>query len=688
MRRSRLAALLVTVSCLAACHSASPGSDGGAPIASASAALPSSSSAPPAPSAATATAIVAPLPREGGALVRSPRGDALYIADEDRSAIRRIALPLDESPPIVTPMPGRPAQVLAVGNLLLVTIRDPGLLLVMTPAADGTLAETARIVVPADAWGIAVSPDGKTAVVTSAWTHQVSVIDLDAKTVRYSLDVAREPRGVLVRDGKVAYVSHLVGAALTRIDLEGAGKATRVELPPSPLRTPIDARLDASFGFAMAMSPDGKRLFAARHALGAPGEAAWFGAPTVDVLMLANDKPLAPPRAGKPLGGTALEGVEIGDTWLDTPLPTMVQPRAMVYRQTTKTLLVASEGANTLFELNAVAIDPGVTPVSEQALGSAPDPTEPAPTRCGAPSGIALSVDEKLAYVWCRSTGDVALVELGTASEAKNLKVRHLADDTLSATAARGRRVFYDASDRITSGGLGCSGCHPDGRDDGHVWMEVQGPLTKAPIFVGGDSPMMDEKKPFDKFARQTPMLAGRVAAAGPYGWHAQNDDLEARVLEGARLHRWLNPPQPWERLQTAAKQRAAALADFLRTGLVPPPVSAHPLTPQEERGRAVFSSEETRCAGCHVPGTEYTNRVAVPIKQPGPTTQAAFSVETNDAFKTPSLLYVGGTAPYYHDGRAKTLEELIAGNEDRMGKTSQLSEEDRAALVAFLRTL
>jgi hypothetical protein len=616
------------------------------------------------------------------------RADALYIADEDRSVIRRVPLPLDERAVVVTPMPGRPAQVLATGDLVLVTIRDPGLLLVMKAAADGTLAEAARVALPADAWGLAVSPDGKTAVVTSAWTHQVSVIDLDAKTVRYSLDVEREPRGVVVRDDKVAYVSHLVGAALTRIDLEGPGKATRIDLPPSPLRTPLDVKLDASFGFSLAMSPDGKRLFAARHALGAPpGQAAWFGEPTVDVLMLANDKPLAPQRAGKPLGGTALEE-KIEETFLDTPLPTMVQPRAMVYRRTTKTLLVVSEGAHTLYELNALAIDPAITPIYQQALGSAPDPTEPAPTRGGSPSGIALSPDEKLAYVWCRTTGDVALVDLTTVSEARNVRIRHLADDPLPAAAARGRRVFHDASDPITSGGLACGGCHPEGRDDGHVWMEVDGPMTKAPIFIGAATAMMDQPKPFERHPRQTPMLAGRVAAAGPYGWHAQNDDLEARILEGTRLHRWLNPPQPWERLQTAAKQRAGALTEYLRTGLVPPPRPERPLTPQEERGRVVFTSEETRCAGCHVPATEYTNRVAVPIKQPALAATAAFSAEESDAFKTPSLLFVGGTAPYYHDGRASTLEALIAGNEDRMGKTSQLSEEDRAALVAFLRTL
>jgi cytochrome c peroxidase len=691
--------------CLAACDGrpAAP-ADGGA-NAAASAAV--ASSAAPSTSAADAPVpAVPPPPREGGALVRSWTGDALYVADEDHAVVRRVALPLDDGPALELPMPGRPAQVLAVGASLLVTIRDPSLLLVLGPPADGKagLVETARVALPGDAWGIAVSPDLKTAVVTSAWTHRVSVVDLDARTVRFSVDVPREPRGVVVSaDGKAAYVSHLVGAPITRVDLlapDGAPAAAdsgvaapapadprvhRVELPAAPLRAPAETTLGASWGFALALSPDGRRLFAARHALGAPGEAAWFGAPAVDVLLTGNDKPLAPRRPGRVIAMTMLDE-HVTDPWLDTPVAAIVQPRAMVYRRATGTLVVAGEGRHMLDELDALAIDPGAGTVFEQPLGSSDDPAEPAPTRGSAPAGVALSVDEGTAFVWCGASFDLVAVELpapGSARApvpAKDLRVRHLASDPLPALAARGRRVFHDASDPITSGGLACNGCHPEGRDDGHVWMEAQGPFTRAPIFVGGPAIVRTG------LARQTPMLAGRVAAAGPYGWHAQNDDLEARILEGVHLHRWLNPPMSWEKLQTAATQRAAALAAFVRTGLVPPPRLARPLTPQEERGRELFSSHDTGCAGCHPPATEYTTRVAVALPQPHP--GAPFAADPSDAFKTPSLLYVGGTPPYYHDGHAPTLAVLVSDNDDRMGRTRQLSEADRAALVAFLETL
>ena len=38
--------------------------------------------------------------------------------------------------------------------------------------------------------------------------------------------------------------------------------------------------------------------------------------------------------------------------------------------------------------------------------------------------------------------------------------------------------------------------------------------------------------------------------------------------------------------------------------------------------------------------------------------------------------------------GSAKTLEDVVEHNQDRMGKTSQLSTGERRALVAYLRTL
>lgn len=76
--------------------------------------------------------------------------------------------------------------------------------------------------------------------------------------------------------------------------------------------------------------------------------------------------------------------------------------------------------------------------------------------------------------------------------------------------------------------------------------------------------------------------------------------------------------------------------------------------------------------------------------------------IRDQNLFSTPSLRNIDLTAPYMHDGRFKTLEEVVAHYSGPMhrGKTLdpnlakhpqdglQLNPKDQAALVAFLKTL
>src|SRR5580704_12321130 len=62
---------------------------------------------------------------EGGALARAPGNDALYVADEDGRRLLRVSLPVEaRARPLEIPMPGRPAQVLALGKRALATVRS------------------------------------------------------------------------------------------------------------------------------------------------------------------------------------------------------------------------------------------------------------------------------------------------------------------------------------------------------------------------------------------------------------------------------------------------------------------------------------------------------------------------------------------------------------------------------------
>src|SRR5690606_31377435 len=62
--------------------------------------------------------------------------------------------------------------------------------------------------------------------------------------------------------------------------------------------------------------------------------------------------------------------------------------------------------------------------------------------------------------------------------------------------------------------------------------------------------------------------------------------------------------------------------------------------------------------------------------------------------FNIPSLLSVGSTAPYFHSGRAQTLEELVQGVGSGVGSFGANvhlvpdNGTDRADIVLFLRSI
>ncbi|MFO0549680.1 MAG: c-type cytochrome [Polyangiaceae bacterium] len=714
-------AVLVAGVLAAACGDSAPPPSTSAPTGSAS----SSTALAPSASGTAATGGVAipslklPLAanRQGQTIARAPTNDALFVVDEDHKAIRVFSLPLDDhsTPATTFPLSAHPAAVVALADRLLVTLRDEpnadgsasGQLLVLSREGATGLSERARVPLAADAWGLAVDEQEATAVVTSAWTHTVSVVDLTKLEVRATLDVGREPRGVVILPGgETAFVSHLVGSQITRIDALAGSSPTAhaIDLPASPLRAPIGRSLAASLGYSVVSDPTGEKVYFPRHALGALGESAWFGTPAVDVYQPKREKAYAPERqhglpsaflesivqasarAGWFHGSTAV--IEAGES-------AFVQPRAAVFRRSTNTLLIAAEGTSELVELDARFLDPTVAVLQRYSLARRSNVYLPVPLGGGAPSGIALSADESIAYVQCRSTDDIAVVPLSFDDAALKVPppvlVRYA--EPPEEKIQYGRSLFYDAVDQATSGGLGCAGCHPEGRDDGYIWHEFAedgqavflGSAEELPVLRARWFRQLNREAPGESptavgFPRQTPSIVGRQAIPGPFGWHGESATITKRIAAGMVLHRWL-PPDALPPLET----RAEYIVAFMRALLVTPP---HPPSDAAlvARGKAIFESAATKCATCHRPSTFFTDSGVYSLPQPPP--RPDFAAEENAAFKVPTLRDVGGTAPYFHDGRYASLEALLDRNADQMGVTSHLSADDKQALVAYLRSL
>jgi cytochrome c peroxidase len=273
------------------------------------------------------------------------------------------------------------------------------------------------------------------------------------------------------------------------------------------------------------------------------------------------------------------------------------------------------------------------------------------------PTGIAFRRDGSLAYV--HNAFDHSVVSIDPNALAPVGEPIAIAGEVLPADVAAGRKLFFSATDPAVTdptNSISCASCHLEGREDGHVWHFTDG-------------------------SRQTPQLVGRmVQSTAPYHW---NGTLPT-------LHDFMNRTiqERMGGLGLTAQQESSIEA-FLAAAPSPDnPFRGAELNPRQSRGQALFAS--ARCGMCHE-GAALTNNAFADVG-----TLVTGGLLPDDAstlpngLNVPSLLGVGRSAPYLHDGSAATLEDRLRHNQaaDQHGWTSTLSGEDIEDLVAFLKTL
>ena len=217
----------------------------------------------------------------------------------------------------------------------------------------------------------------------------------------------------------------------------------------------------------------------------------------------------------------------------------------------------------------------------------------------------------------------------------------------LDAKIALGRALFYTTDDaRVSKDGRACASCHPDGRDDAITWSTPHGP-------------------------RRSILLAGRVKSTAPYSWNNDEKNLADHVTV------------TFDRLNGEGIRGVEldALTTYI-SGLPAPPALdiGSGAGDQLSRGAALFASNDTGCAQCHS-GRQLTDGALHDVG-------SATAFDNGKTFGTPSLHLVGGAGPFFHDGRYATLKELLADPKNKMGRSAELSETDRNALEAYVRTL
>lgn len=563
-------------------------------------------------------------------------GDRLlaYVADADSRSIHTVSID-DQRELVRTRVSGAPRQLVVLDDgRLVATLSDGTHLAVLEPAEDASapLATLCEREVPAEPWGLALSPNDKLLVVTSAFGAAVTTFDTSTMARQRTVSVARDPRSVLVDDDGVAFVSHLVGAKLSRLELAREALPELIDLGAkksgmhSQVKDMLVVRSGAQ-GYALArvVGPGGRRVLAPMVSVD-PGDSerassSYYGPPFDGVPKESPIVSVVDPASKRALGKTVLGATDIAFA------RECLLPRAATVREEDSTLLVACYGIDSLLELDALAVDPFRAERRRFAVGAGPE-------------GVAVDPSTKRAVVFSQLAGTVTVVDLGApAPKPTEIALDYRPDPALFA-AARGRQLFYRTDDtRVSNDGIACASCHPDGRDDGNTWTTPLGP-------------------------RQTPMLAGRLAGTAPYGWEGDQKTLADYIgrtvvrLGGKGL----------------AQPELDDLASFVVAVSAPPRARANDAL--VARGGALFDSEG--CSTCHAGESTTDSKVHDLGDKPHDYMTAA---------DTPSLGFVRGTAPYFHDGRYASLEDLLDDPKSEMGLTFVLSAPDRAALAAYLRT-
>jgi cytochrome c peroxidase len=155
-----------------------------------------------------------------------------------------------------------------------------------------------------------------------------------------------------------------------------------------------------------------------------------------------------------------------------------------------------------------------------------------------------------------------------------------------------------------------------------------------------------------------------------PYAWNGKVKDFATQIRSSLeKTMQSDDPPQ---------EKQVAALAAFLGTLELPPPVDVLRGTEDKAavvRGQKVF--EQHDCARCHAPPT-YTTPDAYDV--------GLKDNEGNTRFNPPSLRGLSHRGPFFHDGSAKTLEEIFLQRK-HPGDARYTADEVRD-LVHFLRNL
>ena len=539
--------------------------------------------------------------------------------------------------------------------------------------------------------GIALSPDGRQLYVANSWDDTVSVIDTSSlKSVR-TLTAGFEPNSVVAdREGKTIYVANRISNDVSVIELQSGHEIKRLlagrgasylalsphgrllycthvyprigahRTPPESEVTVIDTQKqevierkalhNVAGVFHIALSADGK--------LGVAPQ-----------LRPKNLIPLAHVEHGWAFGDSlAIFGDDVGGV-VQVPIDELERYFAMPYAAAItpdkSKLYVSSSGEETITVIDIPKMLTYVRsangPIANDLSASANYVIRRIPVGRN-PKGLLLSRDGKRLFVANRLDDSIGVIDTASDVVVSSIDLGGRKDMT---SLRRGERIFYTARFAF-QGQFSCANCHIDATFDGLQWdLEPDG--------FGVD--IVDNRSIED------------LSGTEPFKWNGGNPNMATEC--GPRTEKYFYRSQSYN---------SAELADLVSYVMALPlrpnryRLPGGELTPAQERGKAIFERTKykngkpipgaNQCGYCHS-GPKYTNQKLADVGSGKPT-------DRSPLVDVPQLTDVAYSAPYLHDGSAKSLEEIwtLFNPHDTHGVTNDLQKDELNDLIEYLRTL
>jgi DNA-binding beta-propeller fold protein YncE len=495
----------------------------------------------------------------------------------------------------------------------------------------------------------ALSPDGTKCLAVDEASGELVVLARKGAQLKKtaSLQVAPGPVSIQITpDGTQCSIASLWARCLTLVDLKGPSpritKTVALDFPPRvQLALPKQAKLVVASAFA-------GRLAVVDLASGYLDSSRALPGHNLRGLALSGDgnRLLASHQVLHSLATTSSDDIHWGNLLTncvrDLALPAVLDPKADLLRDSR--LLQMGDPGRGAGDPAGLAVLPNdmfvlaLAGVGEVAIVS-PKESWRRITVGTRPTAIAVGPGGNRIYVANTHADTIAVVGLRNALAAE-IPLGPKAETT---KADRGEVLFYNA--RLSQEGwFSCHSCHTDGHTPGLLADTL------------GDGTYGTPKRILS--------LLG-VKDTGPWAWNGSKKELGSQIRSSMAT--------TMRAVQLGSVQEEELLA-YLET-LVPPPPRGRFAQQDEKtmaRGRELF--ERQGCSKCHTPPLYTSARI--------------YNVGLDDdsgklAFNPPSLRGVSQAGPYFHDGRAESLSDVLVRFRHQL--KAPLSSAELEDLLTFL---